>query len=124
MIGDESALRRVADILLDNAFKYTAQPGVVGLSLEQKGDRVVITVQDSGIGIADEDKDRIFERFYRVDKARSREQGGAGLGLAIAQWIVAQHRGSIVVESKPGQGSAFRLEFPTSATPVQNPQLV
>jgi heavy metal sensor kinase len=124
VIGDEAALRRVADILLDNAFKYTAQPGIVGLALEQKGDRVVITVQDSGIGIADEDKDRIFERFYRVDKARSREQGGAGLGLAIAQWIVAQHRGSIAVESKPGQGSTFRLEFPTIAAPVQKPQLV
>ena len=124
VMGDEAALRRVADILLDNAFKYTAQPGSVELSLEQKGDRVVMTVRDSGIGIAEQDKEKIFERFYRVDKARSREQGGAGLGLAIAHWIVAQHRGSIAVESKPGQGSVFRLEFPATAVPARNPQLV
>ncbi len=123
-MGDEAALRRVADILLDNAFKYTAQPGGVELSLEQKGDRVVMTVRDSGIGIAEQDKEKIFERFYRVDKARSREQGGAGLGLAIAHWIVAQHRGSIAVESKPGQGSVFRLEFPATSVPARNPQLV
>jgi len=125
VMGDEAALRRVADILLDNAFKYTAPSGSVQLSLEKKGgDRVVMTVRDSGIGIADEDRDKIFERFYRVDKARSREQGGAGLGLAIAQWIVAQHHGSIAVESKPGQGSVFRLEFPAIALPAPNPQLV
>ena len=124
VLGDEDALRRVADILLDNAFKYTAQPGSVGLSLEQRGDRVVMMVKDSGIGIAEEEKDKIFERFYRVDKARSREQGGVGLGLAIAQWIVAQHRGSITVESAPGEGSVFRLEFPAIAVPAQNPQLV
>ena len=124
-MGDEAALRRVADILLDNAFKYTAPSGSVQLSFEKKGgDRVVMTVRDSGIGIADEDRDKIFERFYRVDKARSREQGGAGLGLAIAQWIVAQHHGSIAVESKPGQGSVFRLEFPAIALPAPNPQLV
>ena len=124
VLGDEDALRRVADILLDNAFKYTAQPGSVGLSLEQAGDRVVMMVKDSGIGIAEEEKDKIFERFYRVDKARSREQGGVGLGLAIAQWIVTQHRGSITVESAPGEGSVFRLEFPAIAVPAQNPQLV
>ena len=85
VMGDEGALRRVADILLDNAFKYTPSPGSVQLSLEHRGESVVITVQDSGIGIAEEDQPKIFERFYRVDKARSREQGGAGLGLAIAQ---------------------------------------
>lgn len=124
VMGDEAALRRVADILLDNAFKYTAQPGSVELSLEKNGGRVVITVRDSGIGIPEEDKDKIFDRFYRVDKARSREQGGVGLGLAIAQWIVAQHRGSIAVESKPGQGSVFRLELPAIAVPARNPQLV
>ena len=82
----------------------------------------VITVQDSGVGIAEEDQTKIFERFYRVDKARSRAQGGAGLGLAIAQWIVTQHRGSIAVESRPGQGSTFRVELPLTTAPVQNPQ--
>jgi signal transduction histidine kinase len=90
--------------------------------LASKGESMVITVQDSGIGIAEEDQSKIFERFYRVDKARSRAQGGAGLGLAIAQWIVTQHRGSIVVESRPGQGAKFRVELPMIAAPVKNPQ--
>jgi signal transduction histidine kinase len=81
----------------------------------------VITVQDSGVGIAEEDQPKIFERFYRVDKARSREQGGAGLGLAIAHWIVTQHRGSIVVDSHPGAGATFKVELPMTAAPVQTP---
>ena len=123
VMGDGAALRRVADILLDNAFKYTASPGSVELSLEQKVERLIITVQDSGVGIAEEDQSKIFERFYRVDKARSREQGGTGLGLAIAQWIVAQHRGSIRVESRLGHGSAFSVELPMIAAPVRNPQM-
>src|SRR5215467_15706316 len=88
VMGDQTLLRRLADILLDNAFKYTPSPGSVELSLEQKAENAVIVVQDSGVGIAEEDQDKIFERFYRVDKARSRAQGGTGLGLAIAQWIV------------------------------------
>jgi len=123
VMGDSAALRRVADILVDNAFKYTASPGSVELSLEQQGERLVIAVQDSGVGIAKEDQAKIFERFYRVDKARSREQGGAGLGLAIAQWIVAQHRGTIAVESRVGEGSVFRVELPMIAAPVRNAQL-
>jgi len=121
VLGDEGALRRVVDVLLDNAFKYTLSPGSVHLTLAQKGESAEITVQDSGVGIAGEDQAKIFERFYRVDKARSREQGGAGLGLAIAQWIVTQHHGSIAVESRPGEGSSFRVELPMIAAPVQNP---
>ena len=121
VMGDGTALRRVADILLDNAFKYTPSPGSVHLSLEQRCESVVIAVQDSGAGIAEEDQAKIFERFYRVDKARSRELGGAGLGLAIARWIVTQHRGSIAVESRPGQGSIFRVELPLIAAAVQSP---
>jgi signal transduction histidine kinase len=124
VMGDESLLRRLADILLDNAFKYTPSPGSVYLSLEQRVERAVITVQDSGVGIAKEDQDKIFERFYRVDKARSRAQGGTGLGLAIAQWIVAQHRGSITVESRPGEGATFQVELPLTAVPAQNPLAV
>jgi heavy metal sensor kinase len=122
VMGDETLLRRLADILLDNAFKYTPSPGSVHLSLESKGESAVITVQDSGVGVAAEDQSKIFERFYRVDKARSRAQGGAGLGLAIAQWIVTQHRGSIAIESSPNHGATFRVELPMIATPVQNPQ--
>ena len=121
VMGDESVLRRLADILLDNAFKYTPSPGSVHLLLEQKADSAVISVQDSGVGISENEHDKIFERFYRVDKARSRAQGGAGLGLSIAQWIVAQHHGSIAVESHPGDGSLFRIQLPLIAAPVQNP---
>jgi len=121
VMGDENALRRLADILLDNAFKYTPSPGSVHLSLQQSGESAVITVQDSGVGIDEEDQAKIFERFYRVDKARSRAQGGAGLGLAIAQWIVTQHRGSIAVDSRSGNGSTFRVEIPLTATPAPHP---
>jgi heavy metal sensor kinase len=121
VMGDETLLRRLADVLLDNACKYTPSPGSIHLSLESKGESAVITVQDSGIGIAEEDQSKVFERFYRVDKARSRAQGGAGLGLAIAQWIVTQHHGSIGVESRPDHGATFRVELPMIAAPVQNP---
>jgi signal transduction histidine kinase len=121
VLGDETLLRRLADILLDNAFKYTTAPGSVRLSLEPKGESVVITVKDSGVGIPEGEQSKIFERFYRVDKARSRAQGGAGLGLAIAHWIVSQHGGSIRVESRSGDGATFRVELPTIATLVKNP---
>jgi signal transduction histidine kinase len=110
--GDQTALQQLLNILLDNAVKYTSGPGRIHLSVEEKGDKAVLKVIDSGIGIALEDQDRIFERFYRADQARSRELGGAGLGLAIALWIVRQHHGSIAVESAPGKGSAFAVELP------------
>jgi heavy metal sensor kinase len=121
VLGDETSLRRVVNILLDNAFKYTPAPGTVHLLLERKNNRVVITVRDSGVGIAAEEQSKIFERFYRVDKARSREMGGAGLGLSIAEWIVGQHRGSIEVQSNAGQGSVFRVELPLAVVGVQSP---
>lgn len=112
VLADRSALQRLLAILLDNAVKYTPPPGMVELGLEVRGDKVVIRVRDSGIGIADSDQTKIFERFYRVDKARSRELGGAGIGLAIAEWIVQQHRGSIAVQSSIGKGSTFLIELP------------
>jgi heavy metal sensor kinase len=121
VMGDETALRRVADLLLDNAIKYTPSPGSVHLSFDAKGDKAVMVVQDSGVGISEDDQPKIFERFYRADKARSREQGGAGLGLAIAQWIVTQHRGTITVESRLGNGATFRVELPLIAMLVQSP---
>ena len=86
--GDEAALQQLLNILLDNALKYTPGPGSVHLSAEESGGKAVLKVVDSGIGIILEDQARIFERFYRADKARSRELGGAGLGLAIAHGIV------------------------------------
>jgi signal transduction histidine kinase len=118
--GDDAALRRVVNILLDNAFKYTPAPGAVTLSLARKGDKAVIAIEDTGIGIPAGEQSRVFERFYRVDKARSREMGGAGLGLSIAQWVVTQHSGVIEVESEVGKGSRFCVELPLIPAPVQD----
>jgi len=119
VMGDAGALRRVIDILLDNAFKYTpAGRAAISLSAEEVEGRAVISVQDNGVGIADREQGRIFERFYRVHKERSREMGGSGLGLAIARWIVEQHHGKIFVESTPGAGSIFRVELPLAAADV------
>jgi signal transduction histidine kinase len=102
------------NILLENAVRYTPSAGSIDLALEAKNEKAVIAVRDTGIGISDEDRPRIFERFYRADKARSRALGGAGLGLAIAQWIVEQHHGSIAVVSSLGKGSEFIVELPMS----------
>lgn len=123
VLGDHSLLRRLVDILLDNAFKYTPSPGSVCLALAVREETAVITVQDSGVGIAEQDQGKIFERFYRIDKARSREQGGVGLGLAIAEWIVLQHRGAITVESRKGEGAAFRITLPLVAVDAPSPLL-
>jgi heavy metal sensor kinase len=112
VLADYRAVQRLLAILLDNAVKYTPSPGVVEVQLESRGGKAVIVVLDTGIGIADEDRGKIFERFYRADKARSRELGGAGIGLAIADWIVQQHRGSITVTSSLDHGSTFLVELP------------
>jgi heavy metal sensor kinase len=112
VMADGRAMQRLFAILIDNAVKYTPSPGAIELSLEARNGKAVMVVRDSGIGIAEPDRARIFERFYRADKARSREHGGAGIGLAIADWIVQQHRGSISVESAVCNGSTFIVEFP------------
>jgi signal transduction histidine kinase len=111
--ADRSFLKRLLNILLDNAVKYTPQTGSIKIELEEHEGKAVITVCDTGIGISPEDQARIFERFYRADKARSHESGGAGLGLAIAHWIVEQHGGSIAVNSTLGKGSSFVVQFST-----------
>jgi heavy metal sensor kinase len=112
VLGDRSSIQRLLAILLDNAVKYTPSPGAIELRLEAHGDKAVMALRDSGIGISEQDQPKIFERFYRVDKARSRELGGAGIGLAIADWIVRQHRGSLAVKSSIGMGSTFFVELP------------
>jgi heavy metal sensor kinase len=122
ILGDGSALRRVFDVLLDNAMKYSSSGGEIQLSVEPFPELVLLKVRNPGDGIAQEEQAKIFERFYRVDKARSRQMGGAGLGLAIAQWIVHQHRGAITVLSTPGRGAEFLVELPLDASRKNWPQ--
>ena len=122
VLGDRNALQRLLTLLLDNAVKYTPAPGTIELQLETRGSSAIIRVRDSGIGIAVEEQPKIFERFYRVDKARSRDLNGAGIGLAIAQWIVQQHQGSITVESLPGKGSTFVVELPLQVAQMEAAQ--
>jgi two-component system phosphate regulon sensor histidine kinase PhoR len=98
--------------LIDNAIKYTPEGGRVRVSARAAGDEVVIEVADSGIGIPAEDLPRIFERFYRVDKSRSREMGGTGLGLSIVKHVVQVHGGIVDVESTVGKGTTFRVKLP------------
>ncbi len=98
--------------LTDNAIKYTPAGGVVKLVLKNEGDFCRIEVEDNGIGIPDEDVERIFDRFYRVDKARSRESGGTGLGLSIVKDVVELHKGKILIDSKVGEGSTFIIVLP------------
>ena len=110
--GDDEMLKRMLLNLLDNAVKYTAPGGDVGVALSTQNGSARIVVTDSGIGIPAADQPRIFDRFYRVDKARSRALGGAGLGLSIAKWIVEAHGGTIAVQSIPTQGSEFIVDLP------------
>lgn len=118
--GDEQKIKQLVLILVDNAIKYTPNGGQVFVTLEKiEDDRVIFSVKDSGIGIAKEDQERIFERFYRVDKARSREMGGNGLGLSIATEILRLHDGKIKVESDLGKGTKFTVELKT-VLPVGN----
>jgi two-component system phosphate regulon sensor histidine kinase PhoR len=110
--GDAGLLRDVLQNLLDNAIQYTPEGGHIHVTAEAKSREVVVTVSDTGIGIPASDQERIFERFYRVDAARSREAGGTGLGLSIAKHIVEAHNGRLSVESVIGEGSKFSFSIP------------
>ena len=113
--GDAGLLREVLQNLLDNAVQYTSPGGRVDLSAATRDHEAVITVADTGIGIPLADQERIFERFYRVDAARSREVGGTGLGLSIAKHIVEAHGGRLWVESTVGAGSQFHFSIPLAS---------
>ena len=112
VMGDRGRLRQLALNLIDNAIKYTPSGGRVELRVVRDGDEVTFSVADTGEGIPPEDLQRIFERFYRVDKARSRQRGGTGLGLSICKWIAEAHGGRISAESELGRGSKFHVSLP------------
>jgi two-component system phosphate regulon sensor histidine kinase PhoR len=114
--ADSDMIRQSLENLMDNSLKYTPEGGQVMISLLPGQEEVVVVVKDSGIGIPAEDLSRVFERFYRVDKTRSRKLGGTGLGLAIVKHIVSAHGGRVWAESEPGRGSSFYFSLPADKT--------
>jgi heavy metal sensor kinase len=116
--GDRARLKQVIVNLLDNAIKYTAPGGDVTMTVSAQNSEAVLEVADNGIGIPSDALPRVFERFFRVDQARSRDQGGAGLGLSIAKSICAAHHGVVKATSNPGQGSRFVVELPLVSAPA------
>ncbi|MFM9033876.1 MAG: sensor histidine kinase [Mycobacterium sp.] len=116
VLGDETLLVTAVSNLVSNAIAYSPDGSTVSISRRRRGDMVEIAVTDRGIGIAQADQERVFERFFRVDKARSRETGGTGLGLAIVKHVAANHNGSIRLWSRRGTGSTFTLSIPAYET--------
>ena len=123
VLGDHAKLYQMFLNLVDNAVKYTPEGGLISITLHSDANFAEVRVRDTGIGISPENQKKIFDRFYRVDKARSREMGGAGLGLSIVLWIVEYHHGFISVESEPGQGSTFVVRLPlyVASVPAEVP---
>jgi two-component system OmpR family sensor kinase len=113
--GDEVRLRQMVWNILQNGIKYTQRGGELKISLQNEDEFALLTIQDTGIGIPEEDLPLIFNRFYRVDKARTRDEGGSGLGLSICRQIAEAHKGKIEVESKLGVGTRFKIRLPNSA---------
>jgi signal transduction histidine kinase len=112
VIGDADRLKQLLLVLFDNAARYTPPSGRITVALVRHDGFAEIMVTDTGIGIEAADIDRVFERFYRADPARSREPGGTGLGLPIARWIATQHNGTIDLESRPREGTTARIRLP------------
>jgi two-component system sensor histidine kinase SenX3 len=120
VLGDQTLLVTALANLVSNAIAYSPPGSPVSISRRRRGDNIEIAVTDRGIGIALEDQERVFERFFRGDKARSRATGGSGLGLAIVKHVAANHNGSIGVWSKPGTGSTFTLSIPAAMSPGED----
>jgi two-component system phosphate regulon sensor histidine kinase PhoR len=114
--GDRQNLSQLVDNLIDNAIKYTPEQGRIEVRLSRWGDELLLEVEDSGIGISPQYQERVFERFYRVDKARSQSLGGTGLGLSIVRNIAERHGGSVAVKSQLGRGSVFSFRMPLAAS--------
>ena len=112
IVGDEARIEQVLVNMVSNAIKYTRDGGSIAMIAGRKDDIVWVSVRDNGIGIPKEDVDKVFDRFYRVDKARSRESGGTGLGLSIAKEIVARHNGAIALNSRQGKGTVITMSLP------------
>jgi two-component system OmpR family sensor kinase len=123
VLGDADRLKQLFLNLVDNAIKYTPEGGSVELSLSKKGGWAQFEVCDTGIGIPPENLSHIFDRFYRVDKARARAHGGSGLGLSIAKWIAQAHGGAIRVKSQIGEGTTFTVTIPIYE-PISKPVVV
>ena len=115
LLGDENALSQMVTNLVDNAIKYTPAMGHVHVVIEVDASTALLSIKDDGIGIDEANQERIFERFYRVDKARSQSLGGTGLGLAIVKHIVQSHKGSLKLKSKLNQGSTFVIKIPLAS---------
>ena len=112
MMGVRRLLYEIVYNLCDNAIKYNVQGGFVKVSVENSLDEIGLCVQDSGLGIAPEHQDKVFERFYRVDKSHSKRSGGTGLGLSIVKHAVQYHHGKLQIESEPGKGTMICATFP------------
>ncbi|MDC1352333.1 ATP-binding protein [Oceanospirillaceae bacterium] len=115
LLGDENALSQMVTNLVDNAIKYTPAMGHVHVVIKVDASTALLSIKDDGIGIDEANQERIFERFYRVDKARSQSLGGTGLGLAIVKHIVQSHKGSLKLKSKLNQGSTFVIKIPLAS---------
>jgi signal transduction histidine kinase len=114
VMGSGRDLALLARNLIDNAIRYTPEGGRVEVRVRVEGDHAVLSVSDTGIGIPQRDLPRIFERFYRVDRARSRETGGTGLGLAIVKHVAENHGGEVTVTSELAAGSTFEVRLPVA----------
>ena len=122
VFGDEALLTVAVHNLVANAVNYSLEGSRVGVGVRLQKGIVEITVTDQGVGIAESDLDRVFERFFRVDQARSRHTGGTGLGLSIVKHVVQNHGGDIRVWSQPGSGSTFTIRLPEAAAPIIEPR--
>jgi signal transduction histidine kinase len=118
--GDRQNLSQLVNNLLDNAIKYTPEGGQIAVRVQRHQQSVQLEVEDNGIGISPQFQERVFERFYRVDKARSQSLGGTGLGLSIVRNIAERHQGKVGVVSQPGRGSTFSFQMPLAASQVAN----